>query len=168
MSLKSLHILYEDRHVLVCVKPPGTATQSKNIRTPDMVSLLKNHIAESLSSENLCKDARTNRSCICRKGTPGAKYAKLNYHTVTENHRYFSLPSARHDTAPAELDIHLHTGRHHQIRIQLAHIGCPIIGDTKYNSKKPANSKWQELKLCSYCLEFTHPKTKKSMRFSLL
>ena len=237
MSLKSLHILYEDRHVLVCVKPPGTATQSKNIRTPDMVSLLKNHIAESPSSENLCKepylavihrldqpvqgvmvfaktpfaagelskelqaggfgkhyralvenppaapcgtlenylqkDARTNRSCICRKGTPGSKYAKLNYHTVTENHRYFSLPpawhdTAQHDTAPAELDIHLHTGRHHQIRIQLAHIGCPIIGDTKYNPEKPVTSMWQELKLCSYCLEFTHPKTKKSMHFSLL
>lgn len=40
-------ILYEDKYIIVCVKPAGIATQSKSIGTPDMVSILKNHIAES-------------------------------------------------------------------------------------------------------------------------
>ena len=43
--MATLNILYEDPHILVCVKPHGIATQSKSIRYPDMVSLIKNHLA---------------------------------------------------------------------------------------------------------------------------
>lgn len=232
MRPQSLNILYEDMHLFVCMKPPGIATQSKNIRTPDMVSLLKNHIAETASTslskepylavihrldqpvqgimifaktpfaagelsrelqaggfgkhyralvgnppaapsgtlENyIQKDTGANFSRIFQKERPGAKYAKLSYRTVAEDQRYFPLPPViRGEAVPTELDIHLHTGRHHQIRAQLAQIGCPIIGDTKYNLQYTGSSGRQELMLCSYCLEFTHPKTKKAMRFSLL
>ncbi len=232
MDTQSLDILYEDTHLLVCMKPPGIATQSKSIRTPDMVSILKNHIAQASSKDcrkepylavihrldqpvqgimvfaktpfaagelsrelrfggfgkhyralvehppaapfgtledYIQKDTRTNLSRICRKGIPGAKDARLSYRTVTEGQRYFSSSSvSQHDYTGTELDIRLHTGRHHQIRVQLAHIGCPIIGDTKYNPQSSEKPGWQELKLCSYCLEFTHPRLKKTMRFSLL
>ena len=44
--MATLNILYEDPHILVCVKPHGIATQSKSIRYPDMVSLIKNHLAK--------------------------------------------------------------------------------------------------------------------------
>jgi 23S rRNA pseudouridine1911/1915/1917 synthase len=54
----------------------------------------------------------------------------------------------------ALLDITLHTGRHHQIRVQLAHRGCPILGDTKYG-----NAEDHQLALCSYRLSFLHPTT---------
>ncbi len=228
MNPQSLDILYEDRHILVCVKPSGTATQSKNVKSQDMESLIKNHLkingssnpylaivhrldqpvkgimvfaktpfaAKELNRELqtggfgkyyralvcpapakprgilknfMVKDAKTNTSRICREGTPGAKEAKLTYETVPENQHYFSLPGeAPGAPAPAELDIRLHTGRHHQIRVQLARIGCPIIGDTKYNPEASVQTGWQELKLCSYRLEFTHPKTKKRMKFCLL
>ena len=47
MNLQSPNILHEDNHLIVCVKPAGIATQSKSIKTPDMVSILKNHIAKS-------------------------------------------------------------------------------------------------------------------------
>ena len=43
--MATLNILYEDPHILICVKPHGIATQSKSIRYPDMVSLIKNHLA---------------------------------------------------------------------------------------------------------------------------
>ena len=50
--MTTLNILYEDPHILVCVKPHGIATQSKSIRYPDMVSLIKNHLAKSSGSRN--------------------------------------------------------------------------------------------------------------------
>ena len=50
--MAALNILYEDPHILVCVKPHGIATQSKSIRYPDMVSLIKNHLAKSSGSRN--------------------------------------------------------------------------------------------------------------------
>lgn len=50
--MQTLNILYEDSHILVCVKPHGIATQSKNIRYPDMVSLIRNHLAKSSGSRN--------------------------------------------------------------------------------------------------------------------
>ena len=44
MLINALEILYEDAHILVCIKPHGIATQSRRIGQPDMVNLLKNHI----------------------------------------------------------------------------------------------------------------------------
>ena len=52
MNLQSLDILYEDTHILVCIKPSGTATQSRSIKSPDMESILKNHIAKSTACKN--------------------------------------------------------------------------------------------------------------------
>lgn len=66
-----------------------------------------------------------------------------------------------------ELDIHLETGRHHQIRVQLANLGCPIIGDVKYNPHASASREWQQIQLCAYRLEFEHPRTHKLMKFQL-
>ncbi|MFQ9984875.1 MAG: hypothetical protein ACLRVS_03270 [Lachnospiraceae bacterium] len=57
--------------------------------------------------------------------------------------------------------IRLKTGRHHQIRVQLAHAGMPIVGDRKYGAEGG------ELCLCSYELAFHHPQTGKPMQFSL-
>jgi 23S rRNA pseudouridine1911/1915/1917 synthase len=69
----------------------------------------------------------------------------------------------------ALLDITLHTGRHHQIRVQLAHRGCPILGDTKYGNAQDKTSQVgcdrsqsgepRQLALCSYRLSFLHPVT---------
>ncbi len=66
-----------------------------------------------------------------------------------------------------ELEIHLDTGRHHQIRVQLASIGCPIVGDTKYNPELTGNKGWQTIRLCAYKLDFKHPVTHKAMHFQL-
>ena len=65
----------------------------------------------------------------------------------------------------ALLKIKLETGRHHQIRVQMANMGCPIWGDTKYNSAENVDKSWKNIALCAYHLEFVHPKTKKKMVF---
>ena len=131
----------------------------------------------------MIKDGRTNTSRICSPDTPGAKLARLHYEIVKQGQgengwgrgklRFPPSPTAPAE-APSqiqtELEIQLDTGRHHQIRVQLANIGCPIVGDTKYNpNASNANAaEWQEIRLCAYRLTFRHPKTGEEMTFSLL
>ena len=62
------------------------------------------------------------------------------------------------------LEICLDTGRHHQIRVQMAHVGMPLVGDRKYN---PQHSGQESLALCSAKLGFQHPVTKKKMEFQV-
>ena len=50
MKTDTLNILYEDKDIIVCVKPHGLATQSRRIGSPDLESLIKTHIAENSSS----------------------------------------------------------------------------------------------------------------------
>ena len=77
------------------------------------------------------------------------------------------------DDSPSSLvEIHLDTGRHHQIRVQMAHLGCPLAGDRKYGhppaEKTAADQKSSApLKLCAFRLEFRHPRTGRKMQFEL-
>ena len=78
-----------------------------------------------------------------------------------------------------EFDIKLLTGRHHQIRLQLANIGYPLIGDTKYGKTVSNNSGTgsksgrtgfgvrEQLALCSYKIVFDHPATGERLTFEL-
>ena len=125
----------------------------------------------------MLKDGRTNTSSICAREAPGAKLARLHYKIVEEGQGYFKTGhtetswgrgKSQFPPSPTELDIRLDTGRHHQIRVQLANLGCPIIGDTKYNPKALDAVGLQHIHLCAYRLSFPHPKTGRKMTFSLL
>ncbi len=65
------------------------------------------------------------------------------------------------------LDITLRTGRHHQIRAQLANQGCPIVGDKKYGFGGNGEETPRPLALCAYRLEFAHPADGRMMEFSI-
>ena len=111
---------------------------------------------ESLT-DYLLKDGRTNTSKKVPKGTKGAKESRLSYECLKtlEDPALAALPLSL-------VRIHLFTGRHHQIRVQMADVGLPLYGDRKYN---PA-SKGSTLALCAFELTFRHPATGKSMTFS--
>ena len=85
--------------------------------------------------------------------TTGAKRAELNYEVIEEKEKV-SL-----------VKVNLITGRSHQIRVQMKHIGCPIYGDVKYGGDKLA--KGHNLALWSYELKFVHPTTKENMTFKV-
>ena len=75
------------------------------------------------------------------------------------------------EVSPGNLEIKLITGRHHQIRVQLANAGHPILGDTKYGSDasrdETAKRGIRELKLKAYKLQINHPKTGERMEFAI-
>ena len=105
----------------------------------------------------LRKDGRRNHSEIVPAGTPGAKKAVLRYR-VLKQEKGLQL-----------VEIQLLTGRHHQIRVQMAGLGTPLLGDRKYGQE---NSDVDNVEnsfpaLCAYHLEFIHPKTKKHLQFEI-
>ncbi len=98
----------------------------------------------------LKKDEKTQRMTVVSRHTIGAQRAVLAYRTLSR-HAKLCL-----------VEIELHTGRKHQIRVQLAHLGCPILGDRKYGSRRklPAG-----IALHAHSLEITHPVSKELLRF---
>jgi len=72
----------------------------------------------------LTRDEKSNKARAYDRQVPNSKQAILDYRLLAHSDRYWLL------------EIHLHTGRHHQIRCQLAKVGCPIRGDLKYGAPR--------------------------------
>lgn len=103
----------------------------------------------------LLRDGKTNLSKVVTGKENGAKRAELSYEVLEKN------------GTKALIRIKLATGRHHQIRVQMAHAGWPLVGDRKYNFKENMKQGATMLSLCSYKLGFHHPVTKKKMEFEI-
>ncbi|MBW4838250.1 MAG: RluA family pseudouridine synthase [Paenibacillaceae bacterium] len=99
-------------------------------------------------TDTLLKDERTNTVSVVSAGTPGAKEARLDYRVLG------SSAAERLSLVQVEL----HTGRPHQIRVQMNRIGCPLYGDQKYGVAK--NKPGQQIALWSLYVGFPHPVTK--------
>lgn len=103
----------------------------------------------------LQKDGRTNTSKVVQKGVKDAKRSELRYRVLKE------------EKETTLLEVELLTGRHHQIRVQMANAGWPLYGDTKYNPAFAETTGYVQTALCAYKLSFVHPKTGKRMEFSI-
>lgn len=101
--------------------------------------------------EYLVRNESQNKSYVARQSaaTPGAKLARLSYRLLASGEHYHLL------------EIELHTGRHHQIRCQLAALGCPIKGDLKYGA--PRSNPGGSISLLSRQISFTHPVSKEAL-----
>ncbi len=203
-----IQILYDDRDLLVCVKPCGTLSEKSEAQNslPAMIekeyaekgeplSLYTVHrldrevrgvmvyaktaeAAKRLSAamsegsfekiylaatekvleekdgvlrDLLFKDSKKNKSYVVQRPRVGVKEASLE----------FSLLSSSENGGLYR--IKLHTGRTHQIRVQLSSRGCPIAGDRKYGAKGGKN-----ILLCSHKLSFPHPRSRKRMDFTYI
>ena len=99
----------------------------------------------------LYKDRKSNTSYVVSKDKKEAKFAKLDYEVLKyDKENNLSL-----------LKIDLHTGRHHQIRVQLANIGHSIYGDQRYGTR----GKNKQIALWAYKLIIEHPTKKEKMEF---
>jgi 23S rRNA pseudouridine1911/1915/1917 synthase len=100
----------------------------------------------------LIRNEKQNKSYAHDKMVPEAKKASLSYKLIAQTDVY-SL-----------LEIHLETGRHHQIRCQLAKMGCPIKGDLKYGfARSNANG---GISLHARNVEFIHPVSKQLIQIT--
>lgn len=95
----------------------------------------------------LTRNAKQNKSYCNIEPKPGSKEAALSYKIIGKSDNYFLL------------EVDLETGRHHQIRAQLAYIGCPIKGDLKYGF--PRSNADGGISLHARSIRFVHPVTKK-------
>lgn len=93
----------------------------------------------------LTRDERNNTARAYDREVPRSKRAVLDYRVLARGDRYFLL------------EVNLHTGRHHQIRCQLAKIGCPIKGDLKYGA--PRSNPDGSISLHARRLVLEHPVT---------
>lgn len=98
----------------------------------------------------LKKNAINNMVYVCPPTVEGAKLAELDYNTVE------TLDDL------ALIDVRLHTGRSHQIRVQFSYLGTPLFGDMRYGGEK---AKKGHLALWAYYLSFSHPISKERMVF---
>ena len=216
---EKIKILYEDADILVCVKPAGTASETRKSGEQDMVSLLRTYRhgrgeepyaglvhrldqpvegilvfgkhARSTSAlsrqlarggfskiylavtekampqqegrlvDFLKKDSRSNTSFVAAQGEAQAKKAELLYQVLETQ--------ARQERVQNLVRIELLTGRHHQIRVQMAHLGTPLAGDLKYGRQETASRGTQAAgpALCACGLEFLHPASRKKMKFHI-
>ena len=97
----------------------------------------------------LVRNEKQNKSYAYDRERPNAKKAILKYRTIGHSDNY-SL-----------LEVRLMTGRHHQIRCQLAAMGCPIKGDLKYGA--PRSNPDGSISLLSRRVEFVHPVSKETI-----
>ena len=110
----------------------------------------------------LKKDGTTNMSCAVKRDTPGSKKARLSYRVLEKTTDKIS------GKEKYLLQIHLETGRHHQIRVQMAHAGMPLAGDRKYGTDTGISAGTGGLALCAASLTFYHPFTKKEQTYETL
>ena len=97
----------------------------------------------------LVRNERQNKSYAYDKEVKGAKKAVLHYRLIGRSDNYYLL------------EVDLKTGRHHQIRCQLAKMGCPIKGDLKYGF--PRSNPDGSICLHARCVRFVHPVSKEQV-----
>lgn len=118
--------------------------QEKDVRKNYLAIVKKRPPSEEGELINyLKKNERQNKSYAYDKQVKGSKRASLDYKLILRTDNFYVL------------EINLHTGRHHQIRCQLAAAGCPIKGDLKYGFSRSNND--GSISLHASKIQFVHP-----------
>jgi 23S rRNA pseudouridine1911/1915/1917 synthase len=133
----------------------------------------------------LLKDGKTNTSRTVPKEVKGAKEARLSYRILRRLDAEQVVQAAEKTHQPVGMaetaggssrqlalaEIHLQTGRHHQIRVQMSQAGMSLLGDHKYADEAAivisGQLKVKEIALCASYLSFTHPVSGERMQFEI-
>ncbi|MEY8391626.1 RluA family pseudouridine synthase [Lachnospiraceae bacterium 45-W7] len=143
--------------------------------------------SSAVLEDYLLREGRCNTSRVVSQSTPGAKQAKLSYEVIEvwqplqvysgeaehslsrlqqEGRRIFSAYwRSQRENEVSLIQIKLETGRHHQIRVQMAHAGHPLVGDKKYNPN--SSREYLPVALCAVRIAFCHPRDGRNMEFTV-
>lgn len=102
----------------------------------------------------LLKNEKKNMSKVVPENTKNSKYANLDYEVLKYNE----------EINLSVVKVHLHTGRHHQIRVQFSSRNNSIYGDQKYGGRGHG----KQIALWAYSLSFYHPITREKLEFKVL
>lgn len=138
----------------------GRQVQNGKLRKK-YLTVLQGTLPETQGELNhyLLKDEANNTSAVVDPSRSGAKLATLRYRVLetVQTTEYGELNL---------VEVLLITGRHHQIRVQMSAIGCPIWGDTKYNAHFTGEEGWFKIGLYAGFLSFYHPTQNKPLKFT--
>jgi 23S rRNA pseudouridine1911/1915/1917 synthase len=109
---------------------------------------------QGVLEDYLLKNEKTNLSKVVEENVKNSKYAKLEYEVLKYSE----------EINLSVVKVKLHTGRHHQIRVQLSSRGHSIYGDQKYGTR----GRGKQIALFAYSLSILHPVTKERMTFTAL
>ncbi len=143
--------------VMVYAKTSKAASRlSEGMRNGEFEKKYLTVLCGSLSEQRgtltnyLKKNTVNNMVYICTETEEGAKLATLDYKVLEDKTKYTLA------------EVRLHTGRTHQIRVQMSGISHPVFGDMRYGGALAQKGK---LALWAYSLSFLHPITKERMKF---
>lgn len=130
-----------------------TAAVTQHRIAKEYLAVLRGHPEkeEDTLTDLLFRDAAHNKSYVVKRMRKGVREAKLSYRTLSSTDELTLV------------QVSLHTGRTHQIRVQFSSRGLPLLGDIRYGSKDPKCS----AALWSYRLAFPHPATGKTVDVTL-
>ena len=139
--------------VMVFAKTSKAASRlSDQVRTHKLdkryYAVIEGKLEEGTLKDKLLKDTKTNNTIVSDLG----KESVLSFKNIT------------HKDGMSLVDIHLETGRSHQIRVQFSSRGHALYGDQRYNKNAKAG---EQIALYAYYLSFFHPVTKEKMEFKL-
>lgn len=170
-----------EKYYLAVVHLPDMLSQGVSASQEDIIS--SKNIAERMLTDYLYQDKSTNTSYVTDQGKTNAKLARLSYQIIKKQ-TVSKLVTAKQVAEPqnmniqpeeaisiALLRIHLLTGRHHQIRVQLSNAGLCLLGDYKYADEETKvlseRLRQKQIALCAYKLAFLHPVTGKRLSFKI-
>ena len=143
--------------VMVFAKTSKAAGRlSEQMKTGDFEKIYYTTLVGTLDKKEqtltnyLKKNAITNTVYVCAQTVEGAKKAELHYKVIEEK------------SGLSFVKIKLHTGRSHQIRVQMSNLGYPVYGDMRYGGENAVKG---HLALWATSLSFTHPVTKERLCF---
>ena len=178
--MEKLNVIYEDNHIIVVEKPVNIPSQGDKTGDIDMLTIIKEYLKQKYnkpgdaylglvhrldrpvggvmvfaktSKDYLLKNEKTNMSKVVEEETKNSKLAILDYEVL----KYDSKLDL------SVLKINLQTGRHHQIRVQLASRNHSIYGDNKYGGRGHG----KQICLWAYELSLVHPTTKEELTFNV-
>lgn len=145
----------------------GLSRQSMDKRYYAVIWTESKHSKKDVLIDYLLKAGKENISKVVSQEIKDAKRAELEYRIIR-----FYEDMAAGDRMPAMAEVCLRTGRHHQIRIQMANAGMPLLGDWKYGTEDSIavsrNINMKEIALCAYHLGFYHPLTNKKINVTII